>query len=265
VTTRSVETVRSADGTTVAVEREGDGPALVVVAGAFCDRTAFAGMAGMLAGGRTVFRYDRRGRGGSGNTLPYSVDREIEDLDAVVAAAGGSAALCGHSSGAALALEFAARSAAVTALVAYEPPYAADDTSAEDDRFRRELTEAVDTGRLGDAARLFLVQTGMPAEAVAGMAAAPWWPRMEALAPTLPYEVAVVGGGVPVARLATITAPTLVLAGGNSSTWFRDTARAVAAAVPGARDGELPDQDHNVDEKVLAAAVSDFVGGRIGG
>src|ERR1700675_3654494 len=123
-------TVTSADGTTLAFDRVAEGPALVIVTGAFSDRAAPATLAGTLADEFAVYAYDRRGRGSSGDTTPYAVEREIEDIDALIAAAGGSAFVFGHSSGAALSLEAAAQGLPITKVVAYEPPYIVDDSRA---------------------------------------------------------------------------------------------------------------------------------------
>jgi pimeloyl-ACP methyl ester carboxylesterase len=254
----SVDQVRSADGTTIAVERTGTGPALVVVAGAFCDRTAFGSLAAVLAGEFTVYRYDRRGRGDSGDTPPYAVDREIDDLAAVIDAAGGSALVLGHSSGAALALAGAARGLPVTKLVAYEAPYSGDEPDPADANFARDLDALLAEGRRSDAAKLFLGRTGMPAEVLEAQSAQPWWQGLVALAHTLPYDVAVVGDRLPRDLLAKVAAPTLAVTGGNSSPWFRNTAEAIAATVPEARSVVLPGQDHNPADSALAPLLTDY-------
>jgi pimeloyl-ACP methyl ester carboxylesterase len=253
--------VRSDDGTRIAVERTGTGPALVVVAGAFCDRTAFRSLAERLSGGFTVLRYDRRGRGDSTDTAPYAVEREIDDLAAVLASAGGSALVLGHSSGAALALAGAARGLPITKLAVYEAPYGGDEPDPADERFARELDDLVAAGRRSDAAALFLGRTGVPAEVLAAQQAQPWWAGLAALAPTLPYDVAVVGDRLPRDLLAKVAVPTLVLAGGSSPQWFRATAEAVTTAVPDARSAVLPGQDHNPADEALAPVLVDFFTG----
>ncbi len=257
-----METVRSADGTTIAFERVGDGPALVLVVGAFCDRLTTSSLASALAPDFTVHSYDRRGRGDSGDTQPYAVDREIEDLDALIAAAGGSALVFGHSSGAAIALLAAAEGLAITRLAVHEPPYITDDTRPHPaaDLVER-VRGLVASGRRGDAAALFLTEgVNVPPAGVAAMREAPSWPGLEALAHTLPYDVTVLGDfAVPVGRLAKIGVPTLVTDGANSPDWARNSVRAVADTVPGARHLSLAGQDHGVADDVLAPLLVEFL------
>ena len=254
-----METVRSADGTTIAYERVGAGPPLVVVPGTLCDRTAFAPLAAQLAGTFTVHLYDRRGRGDSGDTPPYAPDREVDDLAAVVAAAGGSATVFGHSSGAALALLAAARGVPATGVVAYEPPYDVDPLPP-DARLAHRVEELVAAGRADDAVRLFFEQSGTPPDVLAAREAEPWWPVTVAMGHTLPYDFAIVGeDGLPRELFARITAPTLVVVGEGSPQWFRDTAAAIVDAVPGARLAVLPGQDHNAAPDVLAAVLTELL------
>src|SRR5665213_4060066 len=147
-----MERTRSADGTSIAFDREGEGPALVLVVGAFCDRSTSETLARLLASQFTVVRYDRRGRGSSGDTAPYAVEREIEDLQAVVAAAGGPAFVFGHSSGAALALEAVVVGLPVTRLVAYEPPYIVEGTRARPAQLAERVTQLLGADEPGEAA-----------------------------------------------------------------------------------------------------------------
>ena len=256
-----METVTSADGTTIAFDQLGSGPPLVLVAGAACDRAVDAGLAEGLAAYFTVLNYDRRGRGDSTDTTPYDVSREIEDLDVVLAAAGGSAVVVGLSSGGALAALAAAEGLPIGHLVLWEPPYRLD---AEGQRAAREynesLTAALADGRRGDALALFMGLVGMPDEAIDGMRQSPYWAQGEALAPTLAYDSAVLGDGpVPTDVLARVTAPTTVMCGGAGPEWFRESAAAAAAAIPRARTEVLPGQTHDVDADVLATAVRDAV------
>lgn len=255
-----MDTVTSADGTTIAYDRSGTGPALVVVAGAFCDRHAFDELGGLLGTDFTVYRYDRRARGDSGDTPPVDTGREIEDLAAVITAAGGSARVFGHSSGGALALEAAMAGSAVTALAVYEPPYVVDGDRAPNDRLGADIDTALAAGLPGEAARAFLTQVvELPAQVIAGMERSPAWTHFTALARSLPYDLAVVGDQVvPVARLAAITAPTLMISGGDSPPWARRSVAAVAAAVPGARLLSMVGQTHRVAEDALAAVLRAF-------
>lgn len=256
--------VTAADGTQIAYESTGDGPAVVLVGGAFGDRreTTLVGLAEVLSADFTVYTYDRRGRGESGDTAPYAVDREIEDLAAVIDVAGGQAMVFGGSSGAALALEAAAAGAAITRLAAFEPPYRIDHTGASLPS-EETLTELVRAGRRDLAVEKFLTAgAGMPAEMVAGMKTQPFWAGMEAVAHTLAYEAAVVGpGAVPVERFTAITVPVLVLVGSASPDRMVTAAAAVAAGVPAARLEQLPDQAHGqLDPEILGKVLANFFG-----
>jgi pimeloyl-ACP methyl ester carboxylesterase len=255
-----VDTARSADGTRIAIDRYGEGPPLVLVLGAFCDRSTPSALAAMLAPDFTVFSYDRRGRGSSGDTAPYAVEREIEDLDAVVGVAGGSATVYGHSSGAVLALEAVARGLPFTRMVVYEPPYIVEGTRGRPAGLATRVSELISSGRRSEAAELFLGEgPGVPSEVLARMKAAPTWSQFEALAHTLPYDLAVCADQVvPADRLATIDAPTLTLSGGDSPQWARDGVEAVARAIPGSELRVLAGQTHGVADDVLAPVLGSF-------
>jgi pimeloyl-ACP methyl ester carboxylesterase len=256
-----METVTSADGTLIAFDQLGFGPPLVLVAGASCDRAVDARLAEELGRHFTVLNYDRRGRGDSTDTLPYAVEREVEDLGVLLDAAGGNATVVGLSSGAALAAHAAADGLPIGHLVMWEPPFRLDaEGQRAVERYAAQLDALLADGRRGDALELFMRTVGLPAEAIAGMRQSPYWPAGEAIAPTLAYDAAVMGNGaLPVERFASVRAATLVLAGGASPHWMRDTARAAAEAIPGATFRELPDQAHDVAPTVLTAAVHDFV------
>ena len=259
-----MQTVTSADGTTIAFDQLGAGTPLVLVSGASCDRGVDAHLATALAAHFTVLNYDRRGRGDSTDTSPYAVEREIEDLEILLAAAGGSAVVVGLSSGAMLGALGAAAGLPISHLVMWEPPFRLDAGSRRAalefaDRTRALLAE----GRRGDALELFMTTVGLPPEAVAGARQSPYWALGERLAPTLAYDNAVVGdGSIPAERYAAITAPVAVLTGGASPDWFRAAGRAAAAAIPGATYGELPGQTHDVAADALAPAVRDLAGAR---
>ncbi|GGK92719.1 alpha/beta hydrolase [Sphaerisporangium melleum] len=257
-----MQKVTSADGTTIAYDRSGTGPAVILVGGGFAERTnpIFTELAEALSSRFTVFNYDRRGRGDSGDTEPYAVQREIEDIDALIAEAGGSALVFGGSSGASLALEAAYAGSAISKVVAYEPPYVTDGSRPALPS-EEEITALVRAGRRGDAVELFMVKgADVPAEMLGQMRGQPFWADMEAIAHTLAYEAAIVGPGpVPAERFAALSVPVLVLAGAESPARMQDAARAVDAALPDSRLKVLDGMAHGqVDTKVLAAELAAF-------
>jgi hypothetical protein len=257
-----METVTSADGTIIAFDQLGMGPPLALVAGGSCDRAVDARIAEGLAAHFTVLNYDRRGRGDSSDTLPYAVEREVQDLEILLDAAGGSAVVVGLSSGAALAAHAAAAGLPIGHLVMWEPPYRLDAAAQDAAREYGERTRALlAEGRRGDALELFMTVVGLPAETIAGIRQSPYWAQGERIAPTLAYDAAVMGdGSIPGERFAAITTDTAVFTGGASPDWFRAAGRAAADAIPGATYGELAGQTHDVAPDVLATAVHEFVG-----
>ena len=260
-----MKTVISKDGTTIAFDRSGKGPAIIVVGGALSDRTAAAPVAALLAPHFTVFAYDRRGVGSSGDTAPYAVGREIEDLEALIKEAGGSAAVFGHSSGAALALEAAAHGLAITRLALYEPPFIVDDSRPHPpEDFAAQLAELVASGRRGDAVALFMTKgVDLPADAVAQMRNAPMWPALEAMAHTLVYNIMIMGDfSVPAERVGSVTIPTLVLDGGESPAWARHAVQAVVDTLPNAQRRTLKGQTHGAAPEILAPVLEEFFAGR---
>jgi pimeloyl-ACP methyl ester carboxylesterase len=259
--------VMSKDGTVIAFDRSGQGPALILVGGAFQYRAIdppTAQLAALLAQQFTVFHYDRRGRGESGDTPPYAVEREIEDLAALIHEAGGQAAVFGMSSGGVLALDAAAGGLAITKLAVYELPYNSGDEDARQaaERYTQQLTALLAEGRRGDAVALAMTTWGAPAEAIAGMRQTPIWPLFEAVAPTLAYDNAIMGdGSVPTERLASITVPTLVMDGGASPAFMHNAAQAAAHALPNAKGRTLEGQTHDVAPQVLAPVLVEFFQG----
>lgn len=253
-------TVRSADGTPIAVDRSGNGPALVVVLGAFCNRSTTGPLAALLESSYTVYAYDRRGRGDSGDSgdgEKSTIEREVEDLDAVVARTGGAPYVYGHSSGGALALEAAARGVNMRKIAVYEPPYADEDPRLRG--FGDKLDDLVSSGRRGEAAESFLALTGAPPDVIGHIKASPGWNGMVALAHTLSRDIALTNGGaVPVNRIAKVGAPTLAMAGGESSGWAHDAARTIASAAPDAQARSVPDQQHAPAHEVVAAILKEF-------
>jgi pimeloyl-ACP methyl ester carboxylesterase len=255
-------TITSADGTPIAYERAGAGPAVILVDGALCYRASgpMRPLATLLKDHFTVYAYDRRGRGDSGDTLPYAVHREVDDLRALVAEAGGSAYAYAMSSGGALVLAAAAAGVPLTRLALYEPPYLSGiiDGAAENKKaYGTTLREALDAGRPGDAAALFMTFVGTPAEAVAGMRTQPNWAVFEGVAPTLAYDDQLLGdGGVPHDIASRVVAPTLVVSGDAGP--LRPVAEATAGAIPGARHVSLPGQTHDVAPDALAPVLVEF-------
>jgi pimeloyl-ACP methyl ester carboxylesterase len=264
-----VEEATSKDGTTIAFDRSGEGPPIVLVGGALSDRSTAGELAALLAPHLTVIAYDRRGRGDSGDTAPYAVDREVEDLDALIVAAGGRASVFGHSSGAVLALE-AARGlpGRVTKLALYEPPFIVDDSRPPlPADYAQRLDALVSAGQRGDAVEYFLTTgPGTPAEVVAGMRQEPFWSSFESIAHTLAYDGAVLGNTVggtprPLRRWASVEVTSLLIEGGASPDWRRNAVRALADVLPDVRHRTLEGQDHGPDPKVLGPVLEAFFAG----
>ena len=258
-------TLKSKDGTTIAFDKQGDGPALILVNGAMSTRSDGSNpeLARLLAQHFTVYAYDRRGRGDSADTKPYAVGHEIEDIDALIDKAGGYAFLYGHSSGGCLALEAAVKlSGKVKKLAMYEVPYN-DDPEAQKawGTYIKNLTEALASNRPGDAVALFMAYVGMPAAQIEGMRHAPFWSGMEALAPTLAYDhTAIMGndGSIPRERAARVQVPTLVMTGGSGAPFMLETAKTLSTTIPHARLRTLEGQAHDVHPEALAPVLAEF-------
>jgi pimeloyl-ACP methyl ester carboxylesterase/dihydrofolate reductase len=264
----TTSTVTSKDGTTIAFDRYGDGAPVVLVGGAFQYR-AFdpptVELAKLLSSDFAVYHYDRRGRGGSGDTPPYTIEREIEDLRAVVNEAGGSASVLGNSSGGLLALDAAAAGAPIDRLVLYEAPVIADDSRVPvPTDYLERVTGLLYEERRSDMVELFMTAViGLPAEMVAGMRQSPMWGGFEAVAHTLIYDGLITEGtmtGKPLAaeRWARVSAPTLVVDGGASDAWVHAGADELARVLPNAQRRTLEGQTHQVAPDVLAPAIREF-------
>lgn len=253
--------VTSADGTSIAFDQTGTGAPVILVGGAFNDRTTVAGLASVLADNFTAIAYDRRGRGDSGDSPSYAIEREIEDIAALIAHVGGTASVFGHSSGAVLALEAAAAGIGIDRLVAYEPPYATPEQDRGDvlEKVRAQLA----AGDRDGAVKTFLMVAGTPEEMVEGMKQAPVWGWFTALAHTLPYDLTICGPGARprLDHLAKIAIPTLVIGGGASPEELQAGARVAVSAVPGARHETLDGQDHGVLQfpETLKPLLLDFL------
>jgi len=255
-----METVTSRDGTTIAFDRLGEGPPVVLVCGGSVDRMADAAIALQLSSDFTVLNYDRRGRGDSGDTLPYAIEREVEDIEAVIEGAGGQAYLWGSSSGAALALIAAESGLPIVKLALWEPPFVPEGLPRPPDDQVEQYETMIAEGRRGDAVEYFMSKVvGMPDEFVAQARTQPWWAATEARAHTLAYDARIMRDyAAPAERAASVKVPTLVLAGGADFPWMRDAANALADTLPHGEARILEGQGHDVDPEVLANALKEF-------
>ncbi len=249
-----MEFAASTDGTAIAYDRTGSGPPLVIVVGAFSDRSSKRSLTAALCARYEVYEYDRRGRGASGDGEAWSIEREVEDLAAVLAAAGQPAFVFGDSSGGALALEAAAAGAPIRATAVYEVPY----TPGPSLQFADELDALIAADSADEATERFLALF-TPAPVIAQISASPHWSHLTGYARLLPREVRLSNdGAVPAPRLAAITGPVLALAGADSPGQVRSAASTIAEAVPDGRAALLAGQTHAVDDAVLGEALAAF-------
>lgn len=258
-----MDKVISEDGTPIAYEAVGNGPTVVLVGGAFCDHTATAELAAVLANEFTAVSYDRRGRGESGDTLPYDVRREVADIEALIRHFGDRAVLHGISSGAALCLVAAASGAPVDAVSGLEPPYrVSEDAPRIPDGYTDTIIELTSTGRRGDAVAYFMTRAvGQPPEAVEQARKMPMWPGLEAMAHTLVYDAAALGGdasALPEDMLADFPVPVLAVYSNASPEWLRAGATAVAKTVPAGESIGLDGGFHEVPAATLAPVLTEF-------
>ena len=264
-----MNTVVSADGTTIAYSRTGEGPPVILVDGAMCYRDfgPATPLAKLLAPHFTVFTYDRRGRGESADTKPYAVEREIEDIEALIKEAGGSARVYAVSSGAPLALDAAARLGGITKLAVYEAPFIVDDSHpVRPDDYLETMDGLIAAGRRGDALTLFMRTVGVPRIAIAMMRLMPTWSKLKAVAHTLPYDFRILGDTgsgrpLPTDRWSSVTVPTLVMDGGKSPTYMRNGMRSLAEILPDARYRTLEGQTHMLKSQAVTPVLVDFFGG----
>lgn len=260
-----MQTVTSGDGTKIAYDKLGNGPPVILVNGALAGRAAGSDLARLLARRFMIYSYDRRGRGDSGDTRPYAIEREIEDLEALIDEAGGAVHLVGFSSGAALALAAAsALGPKIRKLAVYEAPYdEADGTAAKWKNYMAKQADLLAADRRGDAVLHHMKFVGVPDAAMAEMKASPAWAGMEAMAPTLPYDVAVIGDdrSAPIGRAAKIQANALVLDGGASREtmpFMRASADRIGQAIPNARRSTIEGQGHDVNPEAIAPVLIEF-------
>ncbi len=254
--------VTSKDGTEIAYDQTGKGPVLILTLGALNSRKSGARLAKLLATHFTVISYDRRGRGESTDTAPYSHQREVEDIAAIISAVGEPVNLYGHSSGGALALEAAlALRKKVKKLAVYEVPYSLDKNARQAaNGYLKALKTLLAAGRKGDAVALFVKSVGVSDKQVQALKRMPMWKGLEKLAPTLVYDSEVLGKGhrLPATRLSKIAVPTLVMHGGAGAAFMRDVAQELGATIPRAIVKTLERQTHGVSPKALAPVLEAF-------
>lgn len=262
-------TVVSSEGTAIAYNRSGDGPPVILVDGALCYRGSGPGwpLAARLARDFTVFAYDRRGRGESEDADSYSIEREIDDLAAIIEQAGGSACVYGYSSGAVLALEAANSGLGIKKLALYEAPLLVDDTAPPQSHdYLPRLNSLLAAERRGAAVRMFLREMTVPAAIIPWMRFAPGWAKVKAAAHTLPYDHTILGDTrsgrpLPTDRWAAVTMPTLVIDAGRSPAWIRNAMRALADVLPNAEYCTLTGQRHTVRPRAIAPVLTEFFTG----
>lgn len=263
-----MEIVKSKDGTNIVFDRIGNGQPLILVDGALCYRASGPNgpLAALLSQHFTVYTYDRRGRGESDEMKPYAIEREIEDIEALIHEAGGSAFVYGISSGAALALEAANRLPAIQKLALYEAPFVVDNTrSPVPEYYKEQLNGLVESDRRGAAVKLFMRKgVGVPAIFVAMMQLMPAWSKLKAVAHTLPYDTLLTidyqgGKPLPTDRWDTVRVPTLVVDGGKSPAWMRNAMRALANVLPVAEYRTLEGQTHIVKPEALAPVLTKYL------
>jgi pimeloyl-ACP methyl ester carboxylesterase len=252
-------TVTSNDGTRIAYEQVGSGPALILVdaAGHYRELSSFGGLIGLLAPDFTVYHYDRRGRGGSTDTVPYAVAREVDDLAALIDEAGGSAYLYGFSSGGLVALHAAASGLPVSKLALLEPPIETGEDRSAQEAFTAELAELVAAGRRAAAVEFFLTSIGVPNEIIAEMRENRSWSAMEAVAHTLVYDC-MISEATSFQLLASVSVPTLVLDSEGSTDNLTGMAASVARAMPNSSHRSLAGAWHGVPDDVLAPVLTEY-------
>ncbi|MER7166849.1 alpha/beta fold hydrolase [Micromonospora sp. NPDC000207] len=255
-----LETVRSADGTTIAFERSGEGPPMVILGGGLNEKAMFANLAEALSGSFTVFNYDRRGRGGSGHhpSAEYDVQREVEDLAAVLAATGEPASIFANCTGGMIAVQAAAAGVPMARLAMYEPPYGGPRVPPG---YLDELRRLIAADRRTDTVALFLKEdVFFDDEVIEKFKLHPVWPSFEALAPTVVYDAILSddADAVPVDLLARVTVPTLVIGGSDSASWMLETCRALADGIPQGRFVSMPSEGHLFNQKLGTPLLTEF-------
>ena len=260
--------VISKDGTAIAYDRTGKGPLVIMVGGALSTRSVpqVKTLAELLAPRFTVIGYDRRGHGDSSDTAPYTVQREVEDIEALIDANGGSASLYGHSSGAALALEAANKlDGKIKKLALYEPPFLGTENSVRSyAEHLAKLKELLKSDQRNEMLNYWMTDvTGTPAQYVVQMKNSPMWEGLVALTPTLVYDLTIMNEySKPAERIDGLRIPTLAMDGGASPEWAHEAAQLLVDTIPNARRRTLPGQTHGADPEVLAPVLVEFLGER---
>jgi pimeloyl-ACP methyl ester carboxylesterase len=264
----ATDTVVSRDGTRIAFQRTGMGRPVILVDAALCRRGfgPSGDLAELLAPQFAVITYDRRGRGASGDTPPYAVEREIEDLAALIDKAGGTASLVGTSSGAVLALEASNRLSGVRKLALYEPPLILDSSHPSTEQHWARIGAALAAQDRGAAVDEFLRMVGVPTLFIRLMHVMPTWSKLRAMAHTLLYDGILLEGlqrGQPllVNRWPSVTAPTLVITGSRSADWMKSGNRTLSLSLPNSQNQLLKGQRHSVKPKALAPVLAAFLEG----
>ncbi|GAA1600028.1 alpha/beta hydrolase [Kribbella sancticallisti] len=254
-----MDKITSSDGTSIAYDTLGSGPGLILIAGAFTDRSYYAPLATALSPHFTVITYDRRGRGDSTDTAPYAIERELEDL-AVLREATGAVYAKADSSGAMLLVRAVAAGVPFDKLAIMEPPFRVEGAPPAPDRYLERLQDFIATGNPGGAAELFMVEAvGQPQELVDTFKGTPMWSSLEAMAPTLVYDALQMGdSSVPTTLLAGIPTETLAIHSTGSPAWMQSAVRATADALPNAHVAALEGEFHQVSEEALVPALTDF-------
>ncbi|HMQ06930.1 MAG TPA: alpha/beta hydrolase [Saprospiraceae bacterium] len=257
----------STDGTNIAFSKTGKGKPLILVDGAFCHRKFGANekLPQYLHDHFTVYSYDRRGRNESGNTLPYSPQKEYDDLQTIINEAGGNAFVYGISSGAALALEAANQGVKIDKMALFEAPFITDASRLPlPDNFLDRLKSCIDEEKRGKAVQLFLrTGIGLPAMVVWMMHIMPAWKQMKQWAHTLPYDIEILGNtgsGKPlgIEKWSNVTNPVLVISGSNSAQWSQNSMQELVTVLPNARHLTLKGQSHIVNPKVIVKELIQF-------
>ena len=261
--------VISKDGTSIAYTRTGKGPAVVFVDGAtnYMDFGWSGPLASLLKMKFTVFTYDRRGRGASSDIQPYAIEREIEDIDALIKEAGGSVYIYGKSSGAILSLDAAADLKGIKKLALYEPPFIVDDSRPPlPDNFIQRLNGLLASEQKDEAVELFLKLMGTPEISIGKIRLTPAWSKLKAIAHTIPYDMIIVKDyekGKPLSNKlwSEVKIPIIVISGEKSPVWMQNSRHALLDIFPEARNQTLKEQTHDVNPEILAPVIIKFFEG----